>query len=134
MTAQHSTAQHSTIHSVQVVLALQKNGPAILRAAAADPDMDTGILFARASPNTTSQSLRFVSARSTLGGLLPESDPALPDKTAVIISIASAALETDDKLWALGSGSKERTCAAMPALLDFTHAVQQELKRRRSST
>lgn len=116
---------------VQVTLALQSEAPKILRAVAANPDMDTGLLFARTGPVDTT--LRIAAKRSTLGGLLPESDPALPGKTVISFAIAAAARETEDPLWALGTGTPVRACAAKPALLDFTHAVQQELVRRRDS-
>lgn len=116
----------------QVVLALQKNAPPILRAVAADLDSDPGVIFARASPDTTSSLPRIVTRGGTLGGLLPADDPAVAGKTVVVLGIASAAVTTDDPLWAFGTGTQKRACAAMPALLDFTGAVQQELRRRRS--
>lgn len=119
---------------MQVLLALQAPAPRMLRAVAADLDTDAATLLARASPTLTATVPRIVTRGGTLGGLLPAADPAVAGKTVVSLGIATAAVAEEDELWVFGTGTPQRACAAMPALLDFTRTVQQELRRRRDSS
>jgi len=104
-----------------------------LREIAKDPDQDVELMMCRRK-GTTDKIPRMVTQDSTLGGLLPLDNPAIAGKTVVLLKIGAAAKETDDISYAFGAGpkgSRDRQCAAKPAILEFLKAVQSEVRMRK---
>jgi len=104
-----------------------------LREIVKDPDQDVELMMCRRK-GTTDKIPRMVTQNSTLGGLLPLDKPAIAGKTVVLLKIGDAAKETDDISYAFGAGpkgSRDRYCAAKPAILEFLKAVQSEVRMRK---
>lgn len=65
---------------------------------------------------------------TTLGGLLPESDPAIPGKTVFFFSAGKAAEKTGCLFYTFGAGVPERSCAFMPYWKEFMTDLQAALQ------
>jgi len=105
------------------------DGPDCLRKLAEDPSQSVETAMCQRD-KVVKNIPRMVKKDSTLGGLLPEKKPAYVGKTVILLGIGGIAAATNDRAFAFGTGSKDRRCAAEPAIFEFLEAVKKELQSR----
>lgn len=110
--------------------AMNKNAPDVLKRIAERPERDLTDILCTKPP--VDNAPRLCIATGTLGGVLPEEDPAIAKKTVVLLEISKAAQETNDLSYVFSDG-EDRRCAAEQVIIDFFRAVQDEIRRRKSA-
>eukprot|EP00581_Thalassiosira_minuscula_P019977 CAMPEP_0183713788 /NCGR_PEP_ID=MMETSP0737-20130205/8536_1 /TAXON_ID=385413 /ORGANISM="Thalassiosira miniscula, Strain CCMP1093" /LENGTH=345 /DNA_ID=CAMNT_0025942627 /DNA_START=617 /DNA_END=1657 /DNA_ORIENTATION=- len=105
------------------------DGPDCLRKLAEDPSQSVETAMCQRD-KVVKNIPRMVKKDSTFGGLLPETKPAYVGKTVILLGIGGIAAATNDRAFAFGTGSKDRRCAAEPAIFEFLEAVKKELQSR----
>jgi hypothetical protein len=119
------------IDVAHVFFAMNMNGPRLLRELVSHVDDDLVDIFSRVG--LVQNIARLVQRDGTLGGLLPSNTPAQAKSTVVSFDIRSAAKISGDLSFSFASGPGQRRCAAEPVIMAYVQAVQDELRRRKSS-
>lgn len=109
--------------------AMNKNAPNVLRRIAERPEDDLKSILCANGP--VENVPRLCTETGTLGGVLPEEDPAQAKKTVVLFEVRKSAQITKDLSYVFSDGS-ERRCAAEQVIMNFFGGVQEEIRRRKS--
>lgn len=125
-----SPPQELPVDVGHVFFAMALNSPMILEEIRKNPDDELISILSRLGP--VENAMRMVKRESSLGGLLPNDEPAVPKKTVILPELRLAAKETGDLSFVFQAGPGQRVCAAKDVLLKFYAEVQEEVRKIRA--
>lgn len=113
-----------------IFFAMENNAVPLLKEIAknSEKNLDDILIDLAIVPNV----VRMCTEDSTLGGLLPEDEPAKKNKTIVQIDTKAIGKERRDAYFAFAA-QPGRECAAEEVIRKFLVAVQDELRRRKAN-